>query len=153
MTSRRYAAEMPRAPLHLEWVTILAVGLAAGCGGDTHRRDGGVDAGRDAGAGVACRVEGTTYPDGASGVPDPTSCNTCACRGGALTGCTEIACPEPCDEGRAPGTACVACGPVDECLEVETGCFATCDAPDDCADDAAPFCDDTQGLCVPFPCG
>jgi len=123
-----------------------SAGDAAGDGGSVP------DAGSDGGLEIACRVEGTTYPSGASSVPDPTSCNTCACDQGSLVNCTEAVCPEPCERGFARGSACVACDPVDRCVEVETGCFTSCSDEDDCTADA-PFCETTRGLCIPFPCG
>lgn len=144
---------------------FAVLSFSAGCGATetTARLDGGsfrdadvvLDAGGrpDAEAGIACRVDGTTYPSGSTGVPDPTSCNTCACEQGVLAACTELACPEPCPAGFARGTACVSCGPVDECLEVETGCFRTCSGPNDCPEPAAPFCASNAGVCIPFPCG
>jgi len=75
--------------------------------------------------GVACRVDGVTYPDGADDVPDPYSCNRCQCDDGHLL-CTEIGCPKPCPDRTLPGTSCAACGPADECQVLETGCFPAC---------------------------
>lgn len=76
--------------------------------------------------GIACRVGGMTYQHGSVDIPDPFSCNTCECRDGRLS-CTEIGCPTPCPDGRVAASSCSACGPTDECLEIETGCFPSCD--------------------------
>jgi hypothetical protein len=73
-----------------------------------------------------CRVDGITYPHGARRVPTPFSeCNTCACANGALSECTNRKCADTqCEEGTFPATRCLECGPVDECLLVETGCLS-----------------------------
>jgi hypothetical protein len=78
----------------------------------------------------ACKVEGFVYPDGATGVPDPTSCNLCTCNSGELS-CTEINCPVPCPAGYVFTTQCASCGPVDDCLIVEHACLPTCNADTD----------------------
>jgi hypothetical protein len=85
----------------------------------------------------ACKVEGIVYPDGATGIPDPTSCNECSCYGGELS-CTEINCPKPCPAEHVFTTQCAACGPTDACLIVEHACLPTCSPDtDNCA----------QGIC------
>jgi hypothetical protein len=73
-----------------------------------------------------CRVKGVTYPHGAARVPAPFSrCNTCSCSNGELVGCSGHLCADTeCDEGSFRAKRCVACGLVDECLEVETGCLS-----------------------------
>jgi hypothetical protein len=87
----------------------------------------------DSGApGVGCEVDGVIYPSGSSGIGDPQSCNTCSCIDGALTLCTEIGCPEPCEEGTTFGMECAQCGPGDGCEVVRFGCMPECDAQDDC---------------------
>jgi hypothetical protein len=93
--------------------------------------------------GAACKVGDVTYPHGATGIDDPTSCNDCDCNDGQLA-CTEINCPEdPCPEGTGAGTQCAQCGPADECEVVEYGCFPTCEeASEQCP---GGFCLD--GLC------
>ena len=75
--------------------------------------------------GASCTVEGQVYPSGSSGVPDPFSCNTCECVDGQLA-CTEINCPEDCPPDTVPSTQCAECGPVDNCLSVETGGLPAC---------------------------
>jgi hypothetical protein len=82
--------------------------------------------------GVACLVSGTLYPNGATDVPDPNSCNTCVCDEGRL-GCTEIGCSIPCADGTTPGTRCAQCGPADGCEVIETGCLPTCIDDSTCA--------------------
>jgi hypothetical protein len=73
-----------------------------------------------------CRVDGVSYPHGARRVPAPFStCNTCVCNDGDLSECTGYKCADrTCEEGSFRAKRCVECGPVDECLEVETGCFS-----------------------------
>ena len=110
------------------------------CAADGRCRDLGENA-------RGCKVAGEIYADGESGVPDPTSCNTCTCQNGELS-CTEINCPSPCPDGEALGTQCGVCGPTDACLVVEHGCFPTC--TDDC-DEMDAFCH--QGLCLTNICG
>ena len=81
----------------------------------------------------ACKVEGLVYPHGATGVPDPTSCNKCTCSDGELS-CTEINCPTPCPAEHVLSRQCALCGPADECLIVEHACLPTCTADtDSCA--------------------
>jgi von Willebrand factor type C domain len=87
--------------------------------------------------GAACKVGGVIYPDGATGIPDPTSCNKCSCQDGKLS-CTEMHCPTPCPTGSALSTQCALCGPTDGCLIVEHACLPTCSA-------SADTC--TQGFC------
>jgi von Willebrand factor type C domain len=92
--------------------------------------------------GAACKVGGVIYRDGATGIPDPTSCNKCSCQDGKL-GCTEIHCPTPCPTGSAPSTQCALCGPTDACLIVEHACLPTCSPDtDECM----------QGACVDGVC-
>lgn len=94
--------------------------------------------------GPGCKVNGVVYPDGASNVPDPVSCNVCACQAGELA-CDDQACPKPCPVGTAFGRSCAACGPTDACLVVEVGCLPACTNACD-----AGLCSD--GVCVSF-CG
>lgn len=90
--------------------------------------------------GPACKVNGVVYPDGASNIPDPVSCNTCVCQAGQLA-CDNASCPKPCPAGTLFAQSCAECGPTDACLVVELGCMPTCtDACD------AGFCN--QGICV-----
>ncbi|HVJ18289.1 MAG TPA: hypothetical protein VM686_22875 [Polyangiaceae bacterium] len=84
-----------------------------------------VDVFDDNPGGASCVVEGQVYPSGSSNVPDPFSCNTCQCVDGQLS-CTEINCPEACPPDTAPSTQCAECGPIDNCLSVETGCLPSC---------------------------
>jgi von Willebrand factor type C domain len=74
---------------------------------------------------TACKVNGVVYPDGATDIPDPTSCNKCSCKSGQLS-CTEINCPMPCPPDRVFSTQCALCGPTDGCLVVEHACLPTC---------------------------
>jgi hypothetical protein len=90
--------------------------------------------------GVACRVGNEVYPNGAEGVPDPTSCNVCSCSDGQLI-CDDADCPKPCPAQTQRATSCAECGPTDACLVVETGCFPSC--TDTCA---SGFC--RAGACV-----
>jgi hypothetical protein len=76
-------------------------------------------------SGVACMVGGVVYESGATGIPDPFSCNTCDCFDGQLA-CTEIGCPVECPEGSAPGSRCAQCGPTDGCEIVEHSCLPVC---------------------------
>jgi hypothetical protein len=96
--------------------------------------------------GASCKVDGVVYRDGAT-LKDPFSCNSCMCADGEVTSCTERGCPEPCPEGTAAGSSCVECGPADECLVREHGCFPVC--MDTCADGRPCI----QGVCVPNICG
>jgi len=74
---------------------------------------------------TACKVGGIVYPSGATGIPDPTSCNKCSCADGQLS-CTEIGCPIECPMGTRYGTQCAQCGPTDACQVVEHACLPTC---------------------------
>lgn len=86
------------------------------------------------GGGASCLVNGNVYPDGAFGIKDPFSCNSCTCNGGVL-GCTEIFCDQPCPPNSAPGQRCARCGPTDGCELIETACLPlcsdTCERPGD----------------------
>lgn len=88
---------------------------------------------------AACKVGGVIYKSGASGIPDPVSCNQCQCEDGQL-GCTEIGCSVACPKDTAYGTQCAQCGPTDACEIVEHGCLPTCD--DTCE----------QGVCIDHIC-
>ena len=112
---------------------------ASGGGGTTTGGASGKD-------GASCKVDDVVYPHGATGVPDAASCNTCQCTDGQLAACTKIACPNSCPRNQDFGTQCAECGPVDECLVVEHGCFEVCDV-DTCRDGV---CND--GVCVQL-CG
>jgi hypothetical protein len=79
------------------------------------------------------------YPSGATGLPDPVSCNTCSCVDGQLA-CTKIACPTACPTGTAFSTQCAQCGPTDACEVVEHACLPTC--VDTC----------TSGVCLDGVC-
>lgn len=74
---------------------------------------------------AACRVDGVTYPHGARNIPSPfDECNHCSCDDGQLD-CTIIECGDiECAEGTFQARRCLACGPADACLEVETGCLS-----------------------------
>ena len=98
---------------------------------------------------VSCLVGGKIYTDGES-VPDPYSCNTCTCKAGHIESCTKTLCPKPCPEGTIPGTQCAGCGPVDDCIRVETGCLRTCKTTADCPGNGSVAC--SRGVCV-FICG
>lgn len=79
----------------------------------------------DGGGAASCQVNGKVYPDGATGIRDPFSCNSCSCSDGALV-CTEINCPQPCPPNSVPGERCLLCGPADGCELVEIGCLPLC---------------------------
>jgi len=87
----------------------------------------------------SCKVGGIVYPSGASGIPDPTSCNKCSCDDGQLS-CTEIGCPTPCPAGTEFGSQCAQCGPTDACQVIEYACLPTC--TDSCP---SGFC--SNGIC------
>lgn len=93
---------------------------------------------------VSCVVAGVEYAHGATGVPDPFSCNTCTCENGVVTYCTEINCPTECPPNAVPGSQCAECGPTDACLAVETGCLLVCNTSEDCLD--------VGGLCLEGLC-
>ena len=99
--------------------------------------------GSDAGPDGACAVGDYVYPNGSMDVPDPTSCNTCSCIDGDVTACTEIACATPCPEGTGQSTECAACGPVDNCVIVRSGCFPECNEDESCPGGGGCF----EGLC------
>lgn len=92
----------------------------------------------------SCVVGEITYPHGASGVPDPGSCNTCSCNDGSITGCTKLNCPVACEDGLEIGSECAECRPDGACLAMRTGCLPVCDSPDEC-DGPGAAC--TDGLC------
>jgi hypothetical protein len=81
--------------------------------------------------GTACKVGGVVYPNGATEIPDPTSCNTCTCEDGGLV-CTEIHCPVDCPEATQLGTSCAQCGPADDCEVLETDCLPSCSDSEPC---------------------
>lgn len=101
-------------------------------------------------SGMACEVDGITYPDGFASVPDPFSCNSCECIDGDVNGCTQGGCTQDCPAGTAPGTTCAACGPTDACLVLKTGCLPECDPADAVPCPAGGVC--LNGLCG-SPCG
>jgi hypothetical protein len=88
----------------------------------TSVEDGACGSGRQ----TDCRVDGVTHPHGARGVKSPFSiCNTCDCSNGELVNCTMRRCADTvCEQGSYRATRCAACGPVDECLVLETGCLS-----------------------------
>jgi hypothetical protein len=90
--------------------------------------------------GVACRVGNQVYPNGASGVPDPTSCNACSCDEGQLS-CDDASCPKPCPAQTTRATSCAQCGPAGGCEVIETGCLPTC--TDSCENGSC-----VDGVCV-----
>ena len=113
-----------------------------------HCSDAGRCEGVSPGSGRSCKVGGKVYVDGAGGIPDPTSCNTCSCYDGTLA-CTEIGgCEKPCPDGYGFGTDCAQCGPTDACEIPEYDCFKTCQ--DGCGD---PGHSCLSGLCVAGVCG
>jgi hypothetical protein len=73
-----------------------------------------------------CHVDGVTYAHGARRVPAPFSaCNTCVCNNGNLSECTGNECADrTCEDGSYRAKRCIECGPVDQCLAVETGCLS-----------------------------
>ncbi|MEI9936568.1 MAG: hypothetical protein WDO69_05020 [Pseudomonadota bacterium] len=93
---------------------------------------GSCESGPPSDRGISCKVGGVVYPSGATGIPDPISCNKCSCDNGQL-GCTDAACPLECPAGTKYGTQCVQCGPTDACLVIEHACL--------------PMCSDTCGSC------
>lgn len=124
-----------------------------GCGGNDNRYASLADceaACVDQSSGRSCEVDGVVYPDGATDVPDPGSCNTCSCVDGEVTVCTEINCPVDCEEGFTLGTECAECGPTDACLSIHTGCLPVCETQDDCASSGG-FCS-SEGVCASL-CG
>lgn len=124
-------------------------GASAGSGGSgggagASGGGGGATTGGASGTeGASCKVDGVVYPHGATEVPDAASCNTCRCTNGQLDACTELPCPNSCPRNQDFGTQCAECGPVDECLVVEHGCFEVCDGDGDCRDGAC-----VDGVCV-----
>lgn len=96
----------------------------------------------DPAPGRGCKVDGSVYADGASSLPDPTSCNTCTCRDGELS-CTNLDCPEPCPKDTKLAKSCAQCGSRLDCDVVEHACQPTCS--DTCSSGAT--CVD--GACVP----
>jgi hypothetical protein len=96
-------------------------------------------------SGQNCEVDGVVSPDGATAVPEPAGCNTCACVDGAVTNCTKIGCPSECEEGSALGTECADCGPTDACLTVRSGCLPICETQEDCSEAGGGPC--IEGLC------
>lgn len=117
-------------------------GGATGSGATGGATSGGAG-GTAAAEGASCMVDGVVYPHGATNVPDAASCNTCQCTDGQLAACTKIACPTSCPRNRDFGTQCAECGPVDDCLVVEHGCFEVCDFDGDCRDGAC-----IEGVCA-----
>lgn len=118
-----------------------------GCGGNENRFSTLEECEATCGgapSGTSCEVNGVVYPDGATNVPDPGSCNTCSCADGVVTHCTEINCPVECEDGTALGSECAECGPTDACLTVRTGCLPTCESHEDCASSGGVCLD---GLC------
>lgn len=101
-------------------------------------------------SGKACEVDGLTYPDGWTSVPDPFSCNTCECIDGEVNACGQSGCVQDCPAGTAPGTTCAVCGPTDACLVVETGCLPKCEPNDAIPCSNGGVC--LNGLCG-SPCG
>lgn len=118
-----------------------------GCGGNANRYDTLDECVASCGASPdgSCVVDGVTYPDGATDVPDPQSCNTCSCENGVVTTCTEIHCPTSCDEGFSLETVCDSCGPGDGCEALNTRCVPVCESQSDC--DAA-----GEGACMGGVC-
>lgn len=80
----------------------------------------------DGQAGAGCKVNGIVYESGATGIPDPSSCNECACSDGQLS-CTEIGCPIDCPPDSVYEHQCAECGPADDCKVVEYGCLPVCE--------------------------
>ena len=120
-----------------------ATGSGATGSGATGGATSGGAGGTAAAEGASCMVDGVVYPHGATNVPDAASCNTCQCTDGQLAACTKIACPTSCPRNRDFGTQCAECGPVDDCLVVEHGCFEVCDFDGDCRDGAC-----IEGVCA-----
>jgi hypothetical protein len=73
--------------------------------------------------GAGCQTEDGIYASGAKHVPDPYSCNTCACQDGKLS-CTEQLCPKPCPDNSMPALGCLECVD-DECRLAHYACFTS----------------------------
>jgi hypothetical protein len=84
------------------------------------------------GTSPACKVFDRIYPNGARGIPDQTSCNTCSCVDGELV-CTQNDCPLPCPvPGMSVGKSCYLCGADDTCEIVLHGCHTPCAGDENC---------------------
>lgn len=94
--------------------------------------------------GPGCKVNGVSYSDGSSGIPDPVSCNVCSCNAGQLS-CTEKDCPQPCPAGTVLAVSCAQCRAAGACELIEHACYPTC--TDTCADGVC-----INGACVPGMC-
>jgi hypothetical protein len=126
-----------------------------GCGGNENRyatlQECETACGVPSGSRTACLVDGAEYADGST-VPDPFSCNSCTCDGGAISACTEIGCSTPCPEGTTPGESCAECGPVGGCAVMETACLPVCGNNDECTTPGYDLCDAEAGHCIRMAC-
>lgn len=73
--------------------------------------------------GAGCQTDDGIYASGAKHVPDPYSCNTCACADGKLN-CTELFCPKPCPDNSMPALGCLDCSEND-CRLAHYACFTS----------------------------
>ena len=92
----------------------------------------------------ACKIGHVIYPNGATGVPDPFSCNTCNCVDGTLGLCTQAHCPLSCPPNTVATERCFQCGPNDTCEIVEHACL-----PTSCVAGGAIACPTEECTCDP----
>ncbi len=67
----------------------------------------------------------------------------------------EIATPEKpvCAEGEVARSACVECGPTDNCTRSEMQCLPTCETVSDCEGREKHYDTCAAGVCMSFLCG
>jgi|GEM_PF-6481764 len=68
------------------WTFLIALGLSQGCKNPPGSEPQPEPHGR-----ASCTIDGLTFSDGATGIPDDDECNTCQCQDGHLF-CTALAC-------------------------------------------------------------